>query len=384
MSMRALTPLSYFEPFGAALSRVDAALAPGSEQGVNEESEDNYFLFGGVDENAPDHDEEVYFRGSSVIWSSSRVVRFFFSSLATSTVVIQAVWCNFKAARSSPLLCLLHPGMLTTYSPTGETHTLPLPCAAVSLWPTYDGLLLQEGPSEDGARANDTQQSFLLLHPLQDLVKIEWADNLSTHPLSPTQPARNPGRAQAARQERVLWAGREHPFVVTYNAARARHSLWRVDSEVTEDPVAGGSELTHDLDFLAAELPLQPPFGAPEAAAPAPAPSNLTLALHCIWEEAEDSPPAAEVVLSHDAEGAPLLGFVTRPLRRLTALPLPSDRSTPPPCLSFTLSAESAVGVVATRRLRQTPPRREPHFLGIHLLSPLSDAAHRHIASPSF
>eukprot|EP00854_Cymbomonas_tetramitiformis_P019241 gene19241-23003_t len=181
MSMRALTPLSYFEPFGAALSRVDAALAPGSEQGVNEESEDNYFLFGGVDENAPDHDEEVYFRGSR------------------------------EASRSARIAGVV-PSLLEVSSEA----------------------LVVRGP---------------------------W----------------------------------RHPRLqVTYNAARARHSLWRVDSEVTEDPVAGGSELTHDLDFLAAELPLQPPFGAPEAAAPAPAPSNLTLALHCIWEEAEDSPPAAE------------------------------------------------------------------------------------------
>jgi hypothetical protein len=52
---------------------------------------------------------------SSLVWSSSRVIRKRFS---LPSVIHQAIWCNFGS--EGALLCLLHPGRrLTTYSPTG-------------------------------------------------------------------------------------------------------------------------------------------------------------------------------------------------------------------------------------------------------------------------
>jgi hypothetical protein len=70
--MSTIQCLSWFEPFGAALARADErsldadGLGPGrpNAAGVVEES---YFLFGGVDETSPDHDEEVHIRGTRCV-----------------------------------------------------------------------------------------------------------------------------------------------------------------------------------------------------------------------------------------------------------------------------------------------------------------------------
>ena len=65
--MTTIQCLSWFEPFGAALARADeqALEVDGLGPGPNVSgTEDRYFLFGGVDESAPDHDEEVYICGT--------------------------------------------------------------------------------------------------------------------------------------------------------------------------------------------------------------------------------------------------------------------------------------------------------------------------------
>ena len=70
---------------------------------------------------------------SSLVWSSSRVIR---KRFTLPSVIQHAIWCNFGGSEGA-LLCLLHPGRrLTTYSPTGAptptTHLRTLPSLIVT------------------------------------------------------------------------------------------------------------------------------------------------------------------------------------------------------------------------------------------------------------
>eukprot|EP00976_Prorocentrum_cordatum_P027536 558532-Prorocentrum_minimum.AAC.3 len=70
--MTAIQCLSWFEPFGAALARADeqALEVDGFGTGAPNQ-EHSYFLFSGVDDAAPDHDEEVYICGTRCVRYSS-------------------------------------------------------------------------------------------------------------------------------------------------------------------------------------------------------------------------------------------------------------------------------------------------------------------------
>ena len=169
-------------------------------------------LFGGTVENDMDHDEEVYVRGRHVVWSAGGCVRVRFTA---PEPVRQALWCRFDdgdGRTPEPTLCLRHDASLTTYAASGASHTMPLNrVGSGDLRACSVGLLV---PTKRGLAA--------LTHPLDRAELVVPADVGSIPPGC----ERN---SFAAHVGEVVWSCARSPFILTHDATRGAHALWRVD-----------------------------------------------------------------------------------------------------------------------------------------------------------
>ena len=167
-------------------------------------------LFGGTVENDMDHDEEVYVRGRHVIWSAGGCVRVRFTA---PEPVRQALWCRFDdgdGRTPEPTLCLRHDASLTTYAASGASHTMPLNRDQRDLRACVAGLLV---PTKRGLAA--------LTHPLDRAELVVPADAGSI--------PRGVERATfAAHVGEVVWSDARSPFILTHDATRGAHALWRI------------------------------------------------------------------------------------------------------------------------------------------------------------
>ena len=175
-------------------------------------------LFGGTVEGDMDHDEEVYVRGRHVVWSAGGCVRVRFTA---PEPVRQALWCRFDdgdGPTPEPTLCLRHDAAMTTYAPSGASHTVPLTRDPRDLRACAAGLLV---PTKRGLAA--------LTHPLDraELVvpgSIPGGDATGSIPHGVDD-----ARTFAAHVGEVVWSSARSPFILTHDANRGAHALWRVD-----------------------------------------------------------------------------------------------------------------------------------------------------------
>ena len=180
-------------------------------------------LFGGTVSGAMDHDEEVYVSGRHVVWSAGGCVRVRFT---TQEPVRQALWCTFDdgdgaMSTPEPTLCLRHDGALTTYTPSGAMHTMPLTRDTRDLHPCSVGLLV---PTKRGLAA--------LTHPLDRAELVVPAGVGSI----PGGVEKNPDGMGA-----VVWSAADSPYVLTHCAKAKSHSLWRLDDSFDSSEASGNA-----------------------------------------------------------------------------------------------------------------------------------------------
>ena len=160
-------------------------------------------LFGGTVEGDMDHDEEVYVRGRHVVWSAGGCVRVRFTA---PEPVRQALWCRFDDGDGStpePTLCLRHDAALTTYAPSGASHTMPLnrdrrdlrACAAGLLVPTKRGsprsAIRWTGPNSSSRRTRVRYRAASRATFAAHVGEVVWSD---ARRRSSRDPRRDAGR----------------------------------------------------------------------------------------------------------------------------------------------------------------------------------------------
>ena len=205
------------------LSRLPPGMDPRRDRArIRPAARPRCLLFPGVTRDAIDHDEEVYARGNHVVWSSGGVVRVRFT---TPEPVSQVAWCAFPrivritydpsdpsdpsdvgflaSADDEPTLCLRHGRTaMTTYAPSGATQTMPLPRdARGDLAPTALGALLRTSRGVAAIR-----------HALDEPSLVFAADPADVF----------------ARTETIAWSSVDSVLLLTHDAGRASHALWRL------------------------------------------------------------------------------------------------------------------------------------------------------------
>jgi hypothetical protein len=104
--MAELHILGKYTPYGATQ-------VPPRADGSNK-----YFLFASEGGSKLDHEEEIYFCGKTVIWSSGQTVK---KSFTLEHDIIQVVWTTFVPNSPRTDLCVLHTG---TPQPSFSFHIL--------------------------------------------------------------------------------------------------------------------------------------------------------------------------------------------------------------------------------------------------------------------
>ena len=306
-------------------------------------------LFGGTVEGDMDHDEEVYVRGRHVVWSAGGCVRVRFTA---PEPVRQALWCRFDDGDGStpePTLCLRHDAAMTTYAPSGTSHTVPLTRDPRDLRACAAGLLV---PTKRGLAA--------LTHPLDraELVvpgSIPGGDATGSIPHGVDD-----ARTFAARVGEVVWSSARSPFILTHDANRGAHALWRVDvkdSVCHSDGNAANAPFDDEAgrDILRASGLADGPRGTSggrremfERYAFA---QHGRVAATRVWTEPNGTSkePHKWAALAHDDEGAPTIATLCESTREVVGWRLDGDGSGPPVASFRVPDVASFVAVAATR-----------------------------------
>ncbi|CAL8471094.1 g10636 [Coccomyxa elongata] len=147
-------------------------------------------------------DEEICWRDNRVVWSAARVVRRRFT---LDSPVLQVAWATFPNSEAQSTLCMLQNAVLTTYTLSGQLHTVPVPAAVTSLHPLLQGLLLS---GADGAGCS------LLSHPLEEVQALtsEFSTDISA----------------TWQGEQVIWSSSLLPYIATYSKRLGRAALWHI------------------------------------------------------------------------------------------------------------------------------------------------------------
>ena len=301
-------------------------------------------LFGGTVEGDMDHDEEVYVRGRHVVWSAGGCVRVRFTA---PEPVRQALWCRFDDGDGStpePTLCLRHDAALTTYAPSGASHTMPLNRDQRDLRACAAGLLV---PTKRGLAA--------LTHPLDRAELVVPADAGSI--------PRGVERATfAAHVGEVVWSDARSPFILTHDATRGAHALWRM-SHAKVSSSSEGNAASAPFDDEAGRDILRA-----SGLADGPKASGITkgqremferyafaehgrVAATLVWTEPDETSRLAwtTAALAHDDAGAPTIATLCESTRELVGWRLDGDGSGPPIASFRVPDVASFVAVAATR-----------------------------------
>ena len=300
-------------------------------------------LFGGTVENDMDHDEEVYVRGRHVVWSAGGCVRVRFTA---PEPVRQALWCRFDdgdGRTPEPTLCLRHDASLTTYAASGASHTMPLNrVGSGDLRACSVGLLV---PTKRGLAA--------LTHPLDRAELVVPADVGSIPPGVERS-------VFAAHVGEVVWSDARSPFILTHDATRGAHALWRVDVG-KDSSFADGNAASAPFDDEAGRDILRASGLAdgPDASGSMSREmfERYAFAEHGrvsatrVWTEPSGTSrhPRTSAALAHDDAGAPTIATLCEQTRELVGWRLDGDGSGPPIASFRVPDVASFVAVAATR-----------------------------------
>lgn len=144
-----------------------------------------------------DHDEELYVRGQTVIWSAGdaarRIVR---KVYRVDSPVLQTLWCCLpeppafsdevtSSESETRTLCVVEETVLTLFAASGAIFSVPLPFKTERVFAMDEGLLIlreENGSNLQAARRlsvgmEDNPRLFSLLHPLDELKPVSWASD---------------------------------------------------------------------------------------------------------------------------------------------------------------------------------------------------------------
>ncbi|GAX79203.1 hypothetical protein CEUSTIGMA_g6643.t1 [Chlamydomonas eustigma] len=182
--------------------------------------------------------EELAIHKNRVVWTTNGSLR---KKFTLQSEVVQACLVDFPEGGDLDVVAVLQTTQLTTCTQGGQLYDTAMPggLSIQSMWPCTAGVLLQ---------ATSNVATLLLTHPLEEPKPVLAELSLRS---------RRPGSYAGWSGERIVWSGRELPWVATYSEAASRLALWRIRTAVVPRGAAG------NLPDLPAATPLQMQGGMP-------------------------------------------------------------------------------------------------------------------------
>ncbi|KAL5008156.1 hypothetical protein ScPMuIL_013737 [Solemya velum] len=188
-------------------------------------------------------EEELYFSGNTVIWSSGGQdgTRSALKTFTVNSPVVQAHWCQFILPTAecpdegwSSLeiqgetqrgVCVVEEGTISCFLDKGGEYTAALPFQVSNAWPMKNGLLFERtvSPSEaSGTKRNAPNQTtvFSMLHPLDEVAPVI------------TKTTGSGGSSKLCyltdNTQHIVFTSADPSILMTYDTMVGIHTAWRL------------------------------------------------------------------------------------------------------------------------------------------------------------
>jgi len=184
----------------------------------------------------PESKDELYYKGSTVVWSSGGQIK---KCLTIYEDVRDVMRCRFYTSPDRPCvlplavnqdpvgepiqtICVRNCDNIRIFCDSGDEYKVHLQFGVLRSWRSKYGIILERQVLE---KEKPRPVVFCLLHPLDDFTRVIWKQGVKIAELTD-------------QSQQIVYTDEDPSIVITYNSVTDLHSVWRIRRAFAEEAEA--------------------------------------------------------------------------------------------------------------------------------------------------